>query len=559
MRLRLLLWITAGSHCLITPYALTAQDTTRAPAFDSIREVDLRTDVAFLSADGMQGRRADTDGNRLASEFIASRFARLGLTPVADGDYLMPFSLIVPTLGPDDGNALGASDGLDEVADTFTLGRDFFPQRFSPTATAEGAVVFAGFGIAATELGYDDYGTSDVTGKVVLILNHEPGEYDVDSPFDGTETSEHARSVRKALEAERRGAVAVLFVTDAHNHDAAATLAASMDGVWPAGPRRDPRYELGAWAERLTIPAVRISTMVAERLVGGSGTTLSTLGTSADSGAFAPVELDAVVSVATSVSRERVVLDNVVGLIEGDDPTRRNEWLVVGAHFDHEGANGSRVYNGADDNASGVAGMLEMADAFVAAARAGHGPKRSILFAAWNAEERGLLGAWAYTEQPLAPLSDTVAMINLDMIGRDEEVPARGGRRFRGLPPQTAVSNRNAVNILGYSYSDDLRQATMSANVVGLTVRFRYDRNRSNLVRRSDHWPFLAHGVPALFVHTGLHPDYHTERDSADKLNYEKMTRVVQLVYQLSWDLANGERRPAMTAPRRLAPSSPDP
>ena len=158
-----------------------------------------------------------------------------------------------------------------------------------------------------------------------------------------------------------------------------------------------------------------------------------------------------------------------------------------------------------------------------------------------------MLGAWAYTEQPPAPLDRTAAVINMDMIGRNEEVPARGGRRFNGLQPQSAASNRDAVNILGYSYSTDLRRAAEQANTdTNLRLRFRYDNNRSNLLRRSDHWPFLFNGVPAIFVHTGLHPDYHTERDVPDKLNYRKMTRIVRLVHQISWDLAQADARPAL-------------
>ena len=132
------------------------------------------------------------------------------------------------------------------------------------------------------------------------------------------------------------------------------------------------------------------------------------------------------------------------------------------------------------------------------------------------------------------------------MIGRDEEIPEQGGRRLRGLPAQTASSNLNAVNILGYSKSTDLRQAVERANLTELDVRFRYDDNPSNLLRRSDQWPFLSRGVPALFVHTGLHADYHTSRDVPEKLNYEKMTRIVQLAYQLSWNLANNPDRPAL-------------
>ena len=135
----------------------------------------------------------------------------------------------------------------------------------------------------------------------------------------------------------------------------------------------------------------------------------------------------------------------------------------------------------------------------------------------------------------------------MDMIGRNEEVPTGGGRRFNGLEPQTAESNRNAVNILGYSYSSDLQKATEIANnAAGLDLRFRYDNNRSNLLRRSDHWPFLFHSVPAIFVHTGLHPDYHTERDRPETLDYDKMSRVVRLVFQLSWNLAQEDSRPAL-------------
>ena len=283
-----------------------------------------------------------------------------------------------------------------------------------------------------------------------------------------------------------------------------------------------------------------------------TGGTLEELAQRAEeAGGAAPVEIPGVtVEVAASVRRDAASVDNVVGLIEGSDPGRRGEWLIICAHFDHEGASGSRIFNGADDNASGVAGLLEIAEAYAAARRGGSRPARSILLAAWNAEERGLLGSWAYAEQPLAPLRDTVAVINLDMIGRSEEVPEGGGRRYTGLAPQTAESNRNAVNVIGASFSAGLREAAEAANrLTNLDLQFRYDNNRSNLLRRSDQWPFLFHRVPAIFVHTGLHPDYHTERDRPETLDYEKMARVVRLVYDLSWDLAQRTDRPAFDRP----------
>ena len=132
------------------------------------------------------------------------------------------------------------------------------------------------------------------------------------------------------------------------------------------------------------------------------------------------------------------------------------------------------------------------------------------------------------------------------MIGRHEEVPADGGGRFRGLEEQSAESNSNATNILGYSRTPELAAAVDAANSYGLELRMRYDNNRSNLLRRSDHWPFLQNDVPAVWFHTGLHPDYHTPNDVADRIEYEKMTRIVRLVHQTSWDLANADDRPAI-------------
>ena len=179
----------------------------------------------------------------------------------------------------------------------------------------------------------------------------------------------------------------------------------------------------------------------------------------------------------------------------------------------------------------------------------GRRPRRSVLFAAWNSEERGLLGAWAYTERPtLAPLDRITAVLNMDMIGRNEEVPVGGGARFRGLDLQTAESNRNATNVIGTTRSAGLKAAIERANrAIGLELKFRYDNNASNLMRRSDHWPFLQRGVPGVWFHTGLHPDYHTVYDRPEKINYEKMEKVARLVYQTSWDLAVGETRPKMT------------
>ncbi len=540
-------WAAATAAAILVAAAVVAQDPTPAPGNGSIRAGDLEADVRFLAADSLRGRLTDTSENRIAADFIASRFARHGLAPVgADGTHFHRFDLLTTALGPD--NALGVT-GIGQT--DLALGGTFYPDPASATGSAAGNVVFVGFGIDAPPLGHDDYREAELAGAVALMLDHEPGRFRRDSPFDGTTRSESSRLVRKVLAAQARGAVAVLVAPDSHNVRTRGP-ASPMGTVWPSRPPRVPRYALGSWVEAVDVPVVHISGDLAERIAEAADRSFDELTEAAERrGGVAAVALAGPrVEVTASVRRTTVPNRNVVGLIEGADPDLRDEWIIIGAHYDHDGARGSVIYNGADDDASGVAALIEIAEAYGAAARNGNRPGRSILLAAWNSEEQGLFGAWAYTEAPLHPLERTVAVLNMDMIGRDEEIPRIGGARFRGLEPQTAESNRNAVNVLGYSRSPDLRRAVERANrTTGLEVRFRYDDNPSNLLRRSDQWPFLYREIPALFVHTGLHPDYHTERDTPEKLRYDKMTRIVRMVHQLSWNLAGDAQRPAYVRP----------
>lgn len=533
----------ASALTLLTVVSLGAQQ--RAPGLESIRQDDLRADLFFLAGDAMRGRLTDTVENVATGDYIRARFERAGLKPAAPaGSYFQTYNLMTATLG--EGNELEVT-GASGVTRHFAHGQEFYPQRFSASGTAAGPVVFAGFGITAPTLGHDDY-AGDVSGKIVLILDHEPGERDPKSPFEGVVTSEPSSPWRKALAAQTRGAAGVLFVADVHNHPAPVNFEQAARNAWPATPPRVKVYTLAAWADRLHIPAAQISPALAESLVAGTGKTLAALAAAAETtrGA-APMALPGVrVALTTRVVRHTIPDRNVVGLIEGSDPTLKDEWVLVTAHFDHEGADGTQVFNGADDNGSGTVALLEIADAYAEAAKAGRRPKRSVLFAAWNSEERGLLGAWAYTEAPLAPLSSIVAVLNMDMIGRNEEVQAGSGPRFNGLEVQTAESNANTLNMMGASRAPDVAAAMQAANAgIGLTLLPRYENNASNLVRRSDQWPFLQRGVPALGFMTGLHPDYHTVYDRPEKINYPKMEKIARLVYQASWDLANAAGRPA--------------
>jgi Zn-dependent M28 family amino/carboxypeptidase len=542
---------------LLGAFALLASGAglASAPENESIRRDALRADLFFLAGDAFRGRLSGTPENTLATEFVASRFDRLGLKSIVrDGSFFFRYSLI--SVRPGELGILEAARG-DSVR-RFAQGEDFHPHRFSISGSARGPLAFAGFGISAPELGRDDYQGRDVRGRVVLVFDDEPGENDPESPFDGLVRSEHTDPLRKALAAQKREAVALLIVSDVHNHPGPENFEAIAITGLPAEPTRLERYLLQDRVEQVRIPVAQISRAAAAELVQGSGLTLEELARAAESpgkGAFP--DNGVIVSLATDVRRHVIPDRSVVAMLEGSDPKLKGEYVVVSAHHDHNGVEGELILNGADDNGSGVVGLIAIAEAYARAAAAGNRPRRSILFASFNSEERGLLGSRAFVEKPPVLLSSIVAVLNMDMIGRDEEVPEGAGIRFRGLPVQTAESNRNTFTLLGQGRSSDLTALIDRANSEGgvaLTIKKGYDNNISNLIRRSDHWPFLQHGVPGVWFHTGLHPDYHTANDRPEKVRYDKMERIARLVHQASWDLAQRDDRPRLN-PRVLIPS----
>ncbi|MEZ5285886.1 MAG: M28 family peptidase [Vicinamibacterales bacterium] len=518
----------------------------RAPFNDTIRAADLRADLFFLAGDGFRGRLVGTPENALAAEFVRSRFERAGLQPGApDGTFVQPTALMVATLG--EGNRLEVASG-DGPRLSFVSGQDFFPHRFSASGPCARR--------SPTRASASPRRRSATTTTATTCGPHRADPRSrarragSDSPFDGVVTAEPAVAIKKVLAAQDKGAVGVLFVTDVHNHPGTTDFDAAARSYWPDQPPRIDRFTLASWSDRVRIPVGQVSPALAEILVRGTGQPLEQLSRAAETASgYAGRALDGVeVTLTTAVDRHVVMDRNVLAMVEGADPALRDEAVIISAHYDHEGADGRTVFNGADDNGSGTVALLEIADAYGAALATGQRPRRTVIFACWGSEERGpLLGAWAYTEHPTRPLDRTVAVLNMDMVGRNEEVQAGAGPRFNGLEVQTAESNRNAVNILGYSRHPALSAVVERVNRESyrLDLRLRYDNNRSNLLRRSDQWPFLQHGVPALWFHTGLHPDYHTQYDRPEKINYEKMETIARLVHQASWDLATASAAPA--------------
>jgi hypothetical protein len=494
----LLLWIAAA----------VCHAQNRAPAIETIRREDMKADLFFLAGDGMKGRLTNTPEYALAAEWVASRFERLGLKGLGeDGSFFQPFDLVYARLGERNSLTLVEGGGKRLVK----LGEEYHPAEFSVNAEVSGTTLDVGFGVVAPEHNWDDYKGRETAGRIVVIQEGDPEPDNPKSVFDGLVTSEHGGSLRKVITAQERGARAVIFVPTPEGRGRFSA------NYWPKNPPRIERYQLATNADKVRIPVVRVSRALAPNLKDG-----------------------AEVQLTVSVNRITITDRNVVAVLEGSDPKLKDEAVILSAHHDHDGATAEAVLNGADDNGSGTVAVIEMAEAYVSAARAGRRPKRSVIFALWGSEERGLLGSWAWIDKPLWPLKKTAATLNMDMIGRNEEVPVGGGARFLGLKPQTGASNANSVHIMGYSFNPQLADVARTANRdIDLTLRMEYDNSKSNLVRRSDQWPFLQHRVPAIFFHTGLHPDYHRPSDRPERIEYAKMERIVKLVYQTSWSLSD--------------------
>ncbi|MBI3472491.1 MAG: M20/M25/M40 family metallo-hydrolase, partial [Candidatus Solibacter usitatus] len=299
--------------------------------------------------------------------------------------------------------------------------------------------------------------------------------------------------------------------------------------------RRIPTQVLAGSPVR--IPMLSVSEAVARDLLGATGKTPAELQKAIDQ-SLKPVSGELPGTVAgirlVSAERRRGIGANVIGILEGSDPALKNETVIFSAHYDHDGAHDGNIFRGADDNGSGTVGVVELARVF---GRSATRPKRTLLFAVFAAEERGLLGSYHYAAHPLRPLEGTRAVINFDMIGRNE-APSR---QTDGLI-EIAADTSNELNLIGTVNSPEYREAVESANrQVGLTLNYKWDRDAAlNIFQRSDQFPFALHDIPAVWWFTGFHPDYHQTSDSVEKINFPKMQKILRLAYLAGWKFADG-------------------
>jgi hypothetical protein len=506
--------------------------------FDGIQAARLKADLTFLSSEALEGRRSLERGDEVAVQWIASEFAKAGLKPLAGDSYLQEVPLIEYQVDRQR-TRLIVQHGLN-INGTGSPG---VTCNFPNEGSFGGEVVFAGYGISAPELGYDDYAGIDVKGKVVLIFNHEPQENDTRSIFNGTGNTRYANNYGKTLNAQRHGAVAVLTMAEpSHALDTAA--GGGRGGRGPQQTAASARIAPEALAEGgAAIPLVTISEGIGNDLFAAAGKKPADVQKAIDA---KPSPLSFAVP-NTQVSLNNVVSErkrgnsyNVAGLLEGSDSALKAETIVFSGHHDHNGVSPAGVMHGADDNGSGTVGVVELAHAF---ARDPVKPKRSLLFIVFAAEERGLLGAYYYVAHPLRPLETTRAQINFDMIGRNETATSKAP-----AVPEISTDTSNELGLIGTHYSPDYRKVVEQANeLVGLKLTYKWDRDAATqILFRSDQYPFLQHDVPAVWWFTGFHPDYHEVTDTVEKINFEKMTRILKLAYASGLAFADAAEPPKL-------------
>jgi hypothetical protein len=510
-------------HDANKPEAATPTPTPHT--FATPAEARLKDDVSFLAADAREGRAPGTKGIEAAADYIANRFRAAGLKPAPGADgYFQPFSVSgSPKLGEHQDLAFSGPDGK-----TYS---GVLKTNFSPLAIGVGAtlrdlpVVFAGYGITADDeslkLKYDDYAGIDAQGKAVLIIRREPQQNDEKSPFDGKRTTRFATFQHKATNAFQHHAAAVLLVNDLAGLDGDKDTLLSLLG---AGPEPNS-----------TIPFVMLSREFADRLLAAAREpSLAELEKQIDED-LKPRSRTLngwTLSARIAIDRGGITTKNVVGVLEGSGP-HATETVVVGAHYDHLGRGGlfsgslaflsSEIHNGADDNASGTAMVLELARRLGARRDP---PPRRVVFMAFSGEERGLLGSRHYVAHPLFPLESTVMMFNCDMVGR-----LNGKSELTMIGTGTSPGLEQLVEALGKSAGLSIKK------VAGMTDGF----------GGSDHQSFYPRGIPVLFAFTGVHSDYHRPSDDTDRINVPGMARIADYLELLLLDVVRRPIRPAYT------------
>ncbi|MFT4986302.1 MAG: Zn-dependent M28 family amino/carboxypeptidase [Ulvibacter sp.] len=475
----------------------------------TITKEDLSRHLHIISSDEYEGRETGLKGQKMTEKYLTTYYKSIGITEYKD-TYVQGFEVILK------------DQERVEMAfkkKTFTFIDDFYyyPPGIQDT-TLQGEVVYAGYGI--TDPAYDDISTLDLTNKVVVIKDGEPsnnGIYTITG--EATAGSWSAMREKKTALLESKGALAVLVIKENYsdNIDRLKSYFShkSMDLVDNLNNGNDG------------MPLFYISLETAKRILGKGN-----FKKCVDS----PKELSGytkgkTVSIAFKRNDNIMETTNVLAYIPGSD--KKDEVIVISAHYDHIGVEGDEVYNGADDDGSGTVAVMEIAEAFQKAKMDGNGPRRSLLFLNVSGEEKGLLGSEYYSENPVFPLEKTVANLNIDMIGRVDDAH----------PNDSEYVYIIGSNMLSQDLHDVNEEAQKKYSDIKLDYRYNSKEDPNKFYYRSDHYNFAKNNIPVIFYFTGVHEDYHKPTDTVDKIMFDKLTRITQLIYHTAWDLANRDER----------------
>ncbi len=468
----------------------------------------LMQDLAFLASPFLEGRDAGTNGIKIASQYIANRFNAIGLKPGGENNTFYQYLTTALGVKMDSGNSLEVIVGNQST--NWQSQQDFVPFGFSASGTISGDVVFAGYGITAEALNYDDYKGLDVKGKIVLLLRY--------TPFwrkKGKHPWKHRRDLYAAFRYK---------ILNARSHGAKGVLIVNLPPAKGQKPRSLVTPSLSRGMSDAGIPSLHIQGQVADAILRSNNTTLRTLWNKIEATKKpASVALDAQAKITVKLKKTTAKIRNVIGVLPGKHPTLKKEVIVVGAHYDHLGyghvgafpGNKGKIHPGADDNASGTAAMMHIARKL-----AKMGTQRTFVFIGFSGEERGLLGSAHYVRHPNVPHKNIVTMLNLDMVGQMKE-------------NRLVVQGSATSPIFGSILREVNRQKTQLALKLGPSG-----------YGPSDHTSFYARKIPVLFFFTGAHSLYHRPGDTFDTLNLPGVAAITKYVTWVAKTLDQQPKRP---------------
>ncbi|MEG8945895.1 M28 family peptidase [Rosettibacter firmus] len=466
---------------------------------------DIKAHLFYLASDEMKGRFSGTKEEKKAGNYIKEQFSTYGLKPLFKNSYFQEFQFIEKIELTKNNNV---TIKIKNKEIKLIPKKDFITAPFSGKAKKESNLVFAGYGISAPKLNYNDYEGLDVKNKIVLIMRGHPEHDSSQSEFDNYSSLRY-----KALTAKENGAIGVIFVNGILSEKEDNFIKLQYDGA--------PAIK--------DFPVIQIKRDIINNILEREGFEFQKIQEQIDKQKIPnSFELSNIkISLSTEIKEIENTARNVAGYLEGNDSLLKNEYIVIGAHYDHLGIDqllssslykgkDKQIHNGADDNASGTSGLLELAEKFCSQKE--H-LKRSIIFIAFSGEELGILGSTYFTNNLPIPKENIIAMLNMDMIGRLDSI--------------------KKLTIIGAGTSSIWKELLKKYNKYGFELSLS-DAGSGG----SDHQAFLNKNIPVLFFFTGIHSDYHKPSDDPDKINYEGEAEILKFVFDIANEIQSSEIKP---------------